>query len=100
MSAPDRPLALHLPIEELLATVEQAKCGAISLDQYTKLIAVIQTFALLKEELEAKKTSIDRLRRMLFGPSTERTREVLGEEATDPQAASRIGEDGSAKQEN
>jgi hypothetical protein len=34
---------------------------------------------LLKEELLSKKTSIQRLKRMLFGPSTEKTREVLGE---------------------
>lgn len=100
MSGPERPLALDLPIEELVAIAEQAKCGAISPDQYMKLIAVIQTFALLKDELEAKKTSIDKLRRMLFGPSTEKTSDVLGERAADPQAAGPAGKDGAAKQEN
>ena len=100
MSERERPLALDLPIEELVAIAEQAKCGAISPDQYAKLIAVIQTFALLKDELEAKKTSIGRLRRMLFGPSSEKTSDVLGEGATDHQAASHVAEDGCAEQED
>jgi transposase len=92
----------ELPIEELVAILEQARVGAISTDQYTKLKAVIQTFALLKEELQSKKTSIQRLKRMLFGPSTEKTREVLGEASTDREvaAAGHIGEDGSAQQED
>jgi hypothetical protein len=94
--------ALEFPIEELVAIVEQAKMGAISTDQYTKLKAVIQTFALLKEELQSKKTSIQRLKRMLFGPSTEKTSEVLGEASTDHEVAAggHVGEDGSAQQED
>ena len=99
MKGRERPPVLDLPIEELVAIVEQAK-GALNTDQYAKLKAVIQTFALLKEELEAKKTSIDRLRRMLFGPSSEKTSEVLGEGSTNPQADGSVGEDGSVNQEN
>src|SRR4051812_47534519 len=87
--------ALEFPVEELMAIVEQARTGAISADQYTKLKAVIQTFALLKDELRSKKTSIQRLKRMLFGSSTEKTREVLGDAATDQEAAAtgQSGED-------
>jgi len=78
--------ALELPIEEIEAIIERAQVGAISPEEYTKLKALIQTIALLKEELQAKKTSLQRLKRMLFGSSTERTGEVLGEKPTDRQA--------------
>ena len=84
--------ALELPIEEIEAIIERATVGAISPEEYAKLRTVIQTFALLKEELQAKKTSIQRLKQMLFGPSTERTREVLGEGSTDAQATARPGD--------
>ncbi len=78
--------AVELPIEELVAIVEQAK-GAINADQYAKLKAVIETFALLKEELQSKKTSIERLKRMLFGARTEKSSAVLGEPSTGEEAA-------------
>jgi transposase len=77
--------ALEFPIEEIEAIIERATVGAISPEEYAKLRTLIQTFALLKEELQAKKTSIQRLKQMLFGPSTERTSEVLGEKSTEPQ---------------
>ncbi|MBV8805313.1 MAG: hypothetical protein JO042_09705, partial [Sinobacteraceae bacterium] len=86
MSAEKTPTpALEFLIEEIEAIIERATVGAIRPEEYAKLRMLIQTFALLKEELQAKKTSIQRLKQMLFGPSTERTREVLGEESADPQ---------------
>ena len=91
--------ALELPIEEIEAIIERATVGAISAEEYAKLRAVIQTLALLKEELQAKKTSIQRLKRMLFGPSTEKTSEVLGEESTDRQATGDAGGDATGQQE-
>lgn len=78
--------AVEFPMEEIEAILERATLGAITPEEHAKLKAVIAAFALLKEELQAKKTSIQRLRGMLFGPRTERTSEVLGEEPTDPQA--------------
>jgi transposase len=83
--------ALQFPIEEIEAILERAKVGALSPEEYAKLKVVIQTFALLKEELQSKNTSIQRLKRMLFGPSTERTSEVLGEASRDSQATGRAG---------
>jgi transposase len=93
MSGDKTPMpALQFPIEEIEAIIERATVGAISPEEYTKLRMLIQTFALLKEELQAKKTSIQRLKQMLFGSSTERTREVLGEESTDPQTTAQEGD--------
>jgi transposase len=92
--------AVEWPIEEIEAILERAKEGAIRPEEYAKLKSVIQTFALLKEELQAKQTSIQRLKRMLFGASTEKTREVLGEESTDAQAIAPVGTDTRAEQED
>jgi hypothetical protein len=73
MSGKETPTpALEFPIEQIEATIERAKVGAISAEEYAQLKAVIQSFALLKEELQSKKISIQRLKRMMFGPSTEK----------------------------
>jgi transposase len=92
--------ALEFPIEQIEAIIERAKVGAISAEEYAQLKAVIQTFALLKEELQSKKTSIQRLKRMMFGPSTERTRDVLGEEPTDHRATGPVDTTATGKQED
>lgn len=51
---PPRP-ALEFPIEQIEAIIERAKVGAISAEEYAQLKAVIQTFALLKEECSRKR---------------------------------------------
>lgn len=79
--------AVEFPIEELVAIVARAEMGAISASEGAQLKAIIQSWALLKEELQAKKTSIQRLKHMLFGPSTEKTRDVLSEPASPSHAA-------------
>jgi hypothetical protein len=87
MSGPKTPTpALDFPIEQIEAILERAKVGAINAEEYAQLKAVIQTFALLKEELQSQKTSIQRLKRMMFGASTERTRDVLGADPAAHQA--------------
>src|SRR5690606_31662502 len=42
--------------------------------------AAVETLALVTQELESKQTSLARLRRLLFGPRTEKTDRVLGED--------------------
>jgi hypothetical protein len=71
-----RTPVLDLTIEELLSIVEHTRDGAIGPEQYAKLRAAIHTFALLHDELRSKRTSIQRLKQMLFGARTETTREV------------------------
>ena len=77
----------ELRAEELAAIVERAK-AALSEEDYAKLKAATQTLTFLTLQLEAKGVTIARLRRMLFGPSTEKTSQVVGptshdEESTD-----------------
>jgi transposase len=64
-------------MDELEAIVERAKI-ALTSEDHEKLKAAMETFAYLTEQLEAKGVSIQRLRRILFGPSTEKTSKVCG----------------------
>ncbi len=67
--------------QELCTILERAK-PVLSADDYEVLKEVVETFAFLTQELAAKGTSIDRLRRMLFGASTEKTSRVLGKDGS------------------
>jgi transposase len=70
----------EVPVAELEAILERAK-GALSEEDHSKLAEAVETLVFLTRELEAKGASVERLRRMLFGPSTEKTSRVVGEAA-------------------
>ena len=71
-----------LPVAELAGIVDRART-ALSETDYAKLKAAMDTLAFLSQELLAKGTTIDRLRKMLFGASTEKTSQVVGEPPSD-----------------
>jgi len=50
----------------------------LSPDDHAKLKAAMDTLAFVTAELQTKQTSLDRLRRLLFGTTTETTRTILG----------------------
>jgi hypothetical protein len=50
----------------------------LSVEDHAKLKAAVETLAFLTAELQAQGTSLDRLRRLLFGAPTEKTRTILG----------------------
>ena len=66
--------------EELKTILEKTK-PALTGDDYEKLKAAVDTLAFITQELESKGVTIDRLRRYMWGPSTEKTSQVLGESA-------------------
>jgi hypothetical protein len=68
----------ELELRELEAILARAKAGPLGDAEVDKLRAAMSTLAFLTRELEAKGASIQRLRRMLFGPSTEKTSQVMG----------------------
>lgn len=78
---PAGPPPLEIKVEELAAIVERTKAGALSVDDHAKLKAAVDTLAFLTAELQAKGTSLDRLRRLLFGAPTEKTRTIVGADA-------------------
>jgi hypothetical protein len=74
--APSRVTEIEL--RELEAILARAKAGPLADAEVDKLKAAMNTLAFMTRELEAKGASIQRLRRMLFGPSTEKTSQVVG----------------------
>lgn len=69
----------ELKLEDLKGILTHAKEAPLSPEEYEKLEAAIDTLAFLTNELEAKGASIRRLRQMIFGSSTEKTSQVVGE---------------------
>ena len=63
-------------LQELLSIVEQAK-SVLSDEQHGKLKAAVDTLGVLTLELEAKDVSVQRLRQLIFGPSSEKSSAVL-----------------------
>ena len=72
------PQRRELRMDELTGIVERAKASLTEEDHAT-LVAAVETLAFLTQELEAKGTTLDRLRKMLFGARTEKSSDVLGE---------------------
>jgi hypothetical protein len=71
--------AVRVPMADLRVILERTRAsGVLTADQNDTLDAVVDTLAALTLELEAKTTSIDRLRRLIFGASTESASRVLG----------------------
>lgn len=75
---PQPPKRQNVALEELEAIVERSR-AALPADDHATLSAAIATLASLTQELESKQTSLDRLRRLIFGAATEKTDAVLGE---------------------
>lgn len=81
------PERIEVSVEEISAIVERTQTGALSAEEHAKLKAAIDTLALVTAQLQTKDASIDRLRHMIFGATTESTRNVLGEKRSEPAPA-------------
>jgi transposase len=75
---PAPPPAIDLRVDELSAIVERTTLAALSAEDHAKLKAAMDTLAFLAAELQTTQTSLDRLRRLLFGTKTEKTRTLVG----------------------
>jgi transposase len=82
-----KPPRLEVSQEELTAIVAKAET-ALSVEESAKLKAAIELIGFLRTEIDSKKTSIERLQRMLFGAPTEKSAAVLGEEGSPGRRAS------------
>jgi transposase len=71
------PERIELDRAELEAILARAKTTPMSEEDYTKLHAVIETLIFLTQELEKKQVSVQRLKQLLFGATTESTRKVI-----------------------
>ena len=73
---PSHPERIELDRSELGAILEHAKT-ALSEAEYDTLHAAMQTLIYLTQELEKSRVSIQRLKHLLFGSTTEKTRKVM-----------------------
>lgn len=64
-------------MEELEAILEASRSGPLDAEQHRKLKAAIETLAYLTGELESRGTTLAKLRKLLFGPSSEKSEKVL-----------------------
>jgi transposase len=86
------PERIELSVEEIAAIVERTQTGALSAQDHAKLKAAIDTFALVTAQLQTKDASIERLRQMIFGATTEATRNILGHKRGEPPGVARTDE--------
>ena len=76
------PERLTISMDDLEAIIERARAGPLSAEEYEKLKAALATLGYLTQQLEAERVSLKRLKRWLFGPSTEKTRRVVSPATT------------------
>ena len=77
---------VDLSREEIEATLAQAK-PLLPEGVYARLDTVARAYLTVVRLLEGKKASLARLRRMIFGPSSEKSRDVLGQRGRTPEEA-------------
>lgn len=87
------PKLLELDRGELETILEHTKTATLSEDEYTKLRVAMETLIFLTQELEKKHVSIQRLKQLLFGVSTETTRKVIERILDEAQKESKSGDD-------
>ena len=86
----------EVDLGELTAILERSQSGALSTEEHDKLRAAIDTLALLTSEIGTKGMTIERLRRIVFGASTEKTSKVFPETPGDQGSGGDTGEDQAA----
>ena len=82
--------------EELESILQRAQAGPLNETDCAKLKAMIESYAYLTQLLGDKRTSIHRLRKLLFGAGTEKTRDVLTDKAAGETASSESDRDDDA----
>jgi transposase len=76
---------------ELTAILERSENAPLGAEERGKLKAALDTLAFLTEQISTKGTTIERLRRMLFGASTEKTANMFADPPQDEAAVLKPG---------
>ena len=72
---------LDIPLKELKKIVSKVKAGTpVDTEDADKLGAAVDTLAVVTRELELKGASVRRLRRLIFGPGSEKMKDVFPED--------------------
>ena len=86
MKAPQR---IDLNREQADALLKRVKTGCLQDGDYQIIKAMVETIELLNQCVDEKATSIRRLLRMLFGPRTEKLKNVIKDKETSDSAKSK-----------
>jgi transposase len=82
------PLLKTMDVEQKrIADILERTRAVLNDEEHATLSSLVDTVAWVQAELQAKDASLERLRHMIFGATTESTRNVLGEMRGDPPAA-------------
>jgi transposase len=73
-----QPQRLEVRMEEMAAALARTR-ALLSAEDHALFTNMVDTLAWVQAELQTKDASIDRLRKMIFGASSEKTRDVLGD---------------------
>ena len=76
---------IDLEMDEIHALLERAR-ASMEPDDYAKLKALVETAVYLLAVVEDKRTTIDRLRKLRFGATSEKTGEVIPPSPAEPSA--------------
>ena len=87
------PERIELDRSELEAILEHAKT-ALSEDEYNKLHAAMETLIYLTQELEKNRVSVQRLKKLLFGTTTEKTQKVMEKLLNQAEKGNNSGDEG------
>ena len=74
------PQRIDLNLEQVDALLKRVEAGYLQDGDYQIIKAMVQTIELLSQCVDEKATSIRRLLRMLFGPRTEKLKNVIKDE--------------------
>jgi len=83
-----KPKRRELKLDELEAILVRAQKEPLTNEDHQTLKAAIETLAYLTTELEAKGASIRRLRKLIFGSSTEKTSKLFDEKSKEEESSS------------
>jgi transposase len=76
---PERqPGRREVDVEELRAILARARRSVLSSEDAETLSAAVETLAFITQELEQTGVTVRRLRKLLFGSSSEKTKDVVG----------------------
>jgi len=92
------PERIELEMSELEAILERAR-SSLSEEEYDTLHAALETLLFVTQELEKKRVSVQRLKQLLFGATTEKTRKVLEKALNEAGNSSEAAQDDTAGQE-
>lgn len=84
---------MDVSLEALEAILEQARSAPLCEGQIEQLQGVVHTLGRLTQELEKKRTSIHRLRSLLFGAKSEKTEAVVRSQENDPSKTATRGQE-------